>query len=96
MPSIGSVVSTDPCSMVPSTQELPTCSPIPKLASCWPISATPTGIVREANAVIDGKDAHIAALEAMLVREQLKNAGLVRERGQARNAVLAARLAGRH
>lgn len=54
------------------------------------------GIVREANAVIDGKDAHIAALEAMLVREQLKNAGLVRERGQARNAVLAARLAGRH
>jgi len=50
------------------------------------------GIVREANAVIDGKDAHIAALEALLIREQGKNRDLVLERGQRNAELLAARI----
>lgn len=54
------------------------------------------GIVRDANRIIDGKDARIATLEAMLIREQRKTADLVVDRGRARNAVLAARIARKH
>lgn len=57
---------------------------------------TADGIVRDANAVIDNANARADALEAMLVREQRKNAALVLDRGRARNAVLAARIARKH
>lgn len=50
------------------------------------------GIVADANQIIDGKDQRIAALEAMLVREQGKNRNLVRERGQRNAELLAARI----
>lgn len=53
---------------------------------------TADDIVRDANAIIDGKDQRIAALEALLVREQGKNRNLVLERGQRNAELLAARI----
>lgn len=50
------------------------------------------GIVADANAIIDSKDARIAALEARLVREQGKNRNLVLERGQRNAELLASRI----
>lgn len=53
-----------------------------------------SAVIADAQGIVDRKNDRIAVLEAALVREQRKNAGLISERGQ-RNAELLATRIGR-
>ena len=51
---------------------------------------------QDAQAIVDGQDATIARLQRQLAATQRQNSDLVLSRGQARNEVLARRLADGH